>query len=83
MMIKAILIVLLTVRIVQEVKRLSRVIEFCKGQSKVYEDTLSEQGIPTEIIAQGKRKMIGEAVASVVLLVVVYVWVCFTNLELI
>ena len=82
-MIKAILIVLLTVRIVQEVKRLSSVIEFCQEQSKVYEDSLSEKGIPTEIIAQSKRKMIGEAVASVVLLVVVYVWVCFTNLEVI
>lgn len=78
-MIKAILIVALSVRIVQDVKRLSRLVETLQG-SNDYEEMLNEKGLPTQIVAKAKRQLIWESVFSVVVLIAVYVWVCFTNI---
>ena len=80
MVIKAILIVLLSARIVQEAKRLARLVETLQGGNE-YEDTLSEKGLPIKIIAKAKRQLVRDSMFSVVLLVVVYVWVCFSNIQ--
>ena len=79
MIIKAILIVLLTARIVQEVKRLARLVETLQ-RSNDYEEALNEKGVPTKIVAKAKRQLVRETMFSVVLLIAVYVWVCATNI---
>ena len=80
MVIKAILIVLLTVRIVQETKRLSRLVETLQGGNE-YEDALSEKGLPIKIVDKAKRQLVRESMFSVVLLIAVYIWVCFSNIQ--
>lgn len=79
MIIKAILIVMLTARIVQEVKRLARLVETLQGGNE-YEDALSEKGLPIKIVAKAKRLLVMESMFSVVVLIAVYVWVCFINI---